>query len=147
MCERESWELIFYEKFFHALCQFSCNQSEDEVDWYAAWDAMIPFSWTVTYNLHGARSLQVELMLYYWILLVYSLFIRFSAHDITSFFAGWDQGIVGMCIGEKRKLKIPSHMGYGDQGSPPTIPGDKITYIYEILVCRPLVCARNICVK
>ncbi|KAK9944700.1 hypothetical protein M0R45_010256 [Rubus argutus] len=36
---------------------------------------------------------------------------------------GWDQGIVGMCIGEKRKLKIPAHMGYGDQGSPPTIPG------------------------
>jgi FK506-binding protein 2 len=58
-------------------------------------------------------------------------------------FAGWDQGIVGMCIGEKRKLKIPSHMGYGDQGSPPTIPGDKITYISEI----PLVGARNICVK
>ncbi|XP_050364023.1 peptidyl-prolyl cis-trans isomerase FKBP15-1-like [Argentina anserina] len=36
---------------------------------------------------------------------------------------GWDQGISGMCVGEKRKLKIPSHMGYGDQGSPPTIPG------------------------
>lgn len=52
-----------------------------------------------------------------------------------------------MCIGEKRKLKIPAHMGYGDQGSPPTIPGDKITYISEILVFRPLVCARNICVK
>jgi FK506-binding protein 2 len=26
---------------------------------------------------------------------------------------GWDQGLVGMCVGEKRKLKIPSHMGYG----------------------------------
>ncbi|KAL6217792.1 PREDICTED: peptidyl-prolyl cis-trans isomerase FKBP15-1 [Fragaria vesca subsp. vesca] len=36
---------------------------------------------------------------------------------------GWDQGISGMCVGEKRKLKIPAHMGYGDQGSPPTIPG------------------------
>lgn len=28
-----------------------------------------------------------------------------------------------MCVGEKRKLKIPAKMGYGDQGSPPTIPG------------------------
>ncbi|KAK4492182.1 hypothetical protein RD792_002980 [Penstemon davidsonii] len=36
---------------------------------------------------------------------------------------GWDQGILGMCLGEKRKLKIPAKLGYGEQGSPPTIPG------------------------
>ncbi|KAD2230171.1 hypothetical protein E3N88_41595 [Mikania micrantha] len=36
---------------------------------------------------------------------------------------GWDQGLLGMCVGEKRKLKIPAKMGYGDEGSPPTIPG------------------------
>ncbi|OAY82479.1 FK506-binding protein 2, partial [Ananas comosus] len=36
---------------------------------------------------------------------------------------GWDQGLLGMCIGEKRKLKIPAKLGYGTQGSPPTIPG------------------------
>ncbi|KAH7863882.1 hypothetical protein Vadar_023012 [Vaccinium darrowii] len=36
---------------------------------------------------------------------------------------GWDQGILGMCVGEKRKLKIPAKYGYGEQGSPPKIPG------------------------
>jgi FK506-binding protein 2 len=36
---------------------------------------------------------------------------------------GWDHGMTNMCVGEKRKLKIPSDMGYGASGSPPKIPG------------------------
>jgi len=43
---------------------------------------------------------------------------------------GWDQGLLGMCIGEKRKLKIPAKLGYGDQGAPPKIPGGA-TLIFE----------------
>uniref|UniRef100_A0A0F7H0U6 peptidylprolyl isomerase n=1 Tax=Cypripedium formosanum TaxID=53042 RepID=A0A0F7H0U6_9ASPA len=43
---------------------------------------------------------------------------------------GWDQGLQGMCLGEKRKLKIPASLGYGDQGSPPSIPGGA-TLIFE----------------
>ena len=36
---------------------------------------------------------------------------------------GWDDGLRGMCIGEKRKLTIPSDLAYGDDGSGEAIPG------------------------
>nr|VZI24293.1 unnamed protein product [Spirometra erinaceieuropaei] len=37
---------------------------------------------------------------------------------------GWEKGLIGMCEGEKRRLLIPSSLGYGSAGSPPKIPAD-----------------------
>ncbi|KAJ5628904.1 FK506-binding protein 2 [Penicillium lividum] len=42
---------------------------------------------------------------------------------------GWDQGLLDMCIGEKRTLTIPPEFGYGDRGTGP-IPGGS-TLIFE----------------
>jgi peptidylprolyl isomerase len=37
---------------------------------------------------------------------------------------GWDEGVVGMKKGGRRRLTIPSEMAYGKLGSPPKIPPD-----------------------
>lgn len=36
---------------------------------------------------------------------------------------GWDEGIQGLCPGQKAILRIPPHMGYGDHGAGASIPG------------------------
>ncbi|RLN90936.1 hypothetical protein BBJ28_00025378 [Nothophytophthora sp. Chile5] len=44
---------------------------------------------------------------------------------------GWDRGLVDMCIGEKRRLTIPSDLAYGNRGSPPKIPA-KATLVFDV---------------
>ncbi len=44
---------------------------------------------------------------------------------------GWEQGILGMQVGEKRTLTIPSRLGYGEQGAGGVIPGNA-TLIFDV---------------
>jgi len=44
---------------------------------------------------------------------------------------GWDQGLLDMCVGEKRMLTIPPSLGYGDRGAGNVIPGGA-TLIFDV---------------
>lgn len=44
---------------------------------------------------------------------------------------GWDQGVAGMLIGEKRLLTLSPEMGYGDRGAGNVIPPGA-TLIFEV---------------
>jgi FKBP-type peptidyl-prolyl cis-trans isomerase len=47
---------------------------------------------------------------------------------------GWDQGLVGMKVGGRRELVIPSELAYGKTGSPPTIPANApLVFVIDLL--------------
>ena len=53
--------------------------------------------------------------------------VRSKPFDVTigvgEVIAGWDEGIVGLCVGAKANLVIPPELGYGDAGAGKDIPG------------------------
>jgi len=44
---------------------------------------------------------------------------------------GWDEGVMDMKVGEKRRLIIPSSLGYGAHGAGGVIPGNA-TLIFDV---------------
>ncbi|MGL5358890.1 MAG: FKBP-type peptidyl-prolyl cis-trans isomerase, partial [Shewanella sp.] len=47
---------------------------------------------------------------------------------------GWDQGIIGMQVGGKRKLNVPAHLAYGEREVGAHIkPNSDLTFEIELL--------------
>ena len=50
---------------------------------------------------------------------------------------GWDDGIVGMKVGGRRKLTIPAHLAYGDRGAGAAIkPGETLIFVVDLVDVR-----------
>jgi FK506-binding protein 2 len=61
-----------------------------------------------------------------------SLYFVLGKQPFGQFPPGWDVGLVGMCVGERRRLIIPPALGYGKEGlARRGIPGDA-TLQYDI---------------
>lgn len=47
---------------------------------------------------------------------------------------GWDQGLMGMRVGGKRRLFVPAHLAYGERQVGPLIkPGANLVFEIELL--------------
>jgi peptidylprolyl isomerase len=50
---------------------------------------------------------------------------------------GWDQGVLGMKVGGRRKLTIPPDLAYGAGGYPPDIgPNETLVFVIDLLAVQ-----------
>ena len=59
----------------------------------------------------------------------------------------YEQGLLDMCVGEKRILKCPPHLAYGVKGNA-AVPGEtKLIFEIELVSISPEINVKNLVVK
>jgi FKBP-type peptidyl-prolyl cis-trans isomerase len=59
---------------------------------------------------------------------------RIGDHNVI---AGWEDGLIGMRVGGRRRLVIPPELGYGDRGAGPIPPDATLYFEIELLGLVP----------
>jgi peptidylprolyl isomerase len=51
---------------------------------------------------------------------------------------GWDEGVMSMKVGGRRRLMVPAHLGYGERGAGGVIPpGATLVFEVQLLAIQP----------
>ena len=57
-----------------------------------------------------------------------------TSFPLGNLIQGWQEGLEGVTVGSRVVLQVPPELGYGAEGSPPTIPADAdLVFVIDVL--------------
>lgn len=61
-----------------------------------------------------------------------------TTFPLSNLIPGWQQGLAGVPVGSRVILQVPPELGYGEAGSPPTIPANAdLVFVIDVLATQP----------